>query len=48
MRSLINAQRTERARRSGLSLGLVRLGAALAAAAALLLVGGVVAWLGGY
>ena len=48
MRSLINAQRTERARRSSLSLGLVRLGAALAAAAALLLVGGVVAWLGGY
>jgi hypothetical protein len=48
MRALIDAQRTERARRTSLSLGLVRLGVALAAVAALLLIGGVAAWLGGY
>jgi hypothetical protein len=48
MRRLIEAQRTERARRSALSRALTRTGIALAALSVLLLVAGLAAWIAGY
>ncbi len=48
MRALINAQLTERKRRSGLAVTLARAGRALSAAAVVFLLAGLVAWFTGY
>jgi hypothetical protein len=48
MRTLIHSQISERRQRSGLSVTLTRTGVALAVAAVVSLVGGVVALIAGY